>query len=299
MERIRKDDQVKVIAGKDAGKVGRVVQVLRERGRVMVEGVNYVKKHQRMQTQSGATEGGIIETEAIAQALLLREVTGTPLAQTLHEFLADKHLLLVLDNFEQVSEAAPRIAELLTAAPRVKVLASSREPLRLYGEQEFPVPPLAVPDVNHLPTPDLLEMYPAVDLFAQRAQAVRPGFAINAQNATAIAHICAWLDGLPLALEIAAAHVKWKSPAALLGQLRQQLMGLTGSQRDLTPRQQTLRGAIDWSYKLLSWAEQELLMALSVTNGGCGLAVAAELSGNDQATCDRLVRGLAEKSLLQ
>jgi transcriptional regulator with XRE-family HTH domain len=236
---------------------------------------------------------------AIAQALLLREVTGTPLAQTLHEFLADKHLLLVLDNFEQVSEAAPRIAELLTAAPRVKVLASSREPLRLYGEQEFPVPPLAVPDVNHLPTPDLLEMYPAVDLFAQRAQAVRPGFAINAQNATAIAHICAWLDGLPLALEIAAAHVKWKSPAALLGQLRQQLMGLTGSQRDLTPRQQTLRGAIDWSYKLLSWAEQELLMALSVTNGGCGLAMAAELSGNDQATCDRLVRGLAEKSLLQ
>ncbi len=236
---------------------------------------------------------------AIAQALLLREVAGVPLAQTLHEYLRDKHLLLVLDNFEQVTEAAPRVAELLMAAPRVKVLASSREPLRLYGEQEFPVLPLAVPDINQLPTPDLLEMYPAVELFLQRAQAVRPGFAVDAQNAASIAHICAWLDGLPLALEMAAAQVKWKSPAALLAQLRQQLMGLTGGQRDLTPRQQTLAGAIDWSYKLLSWAEQELLMAVSVTNGGCGLAVAAELSATDATTCEILLRGLAEKSLLQ
>lgn len=235
---------------------------------------------------------------AIAQALNLREVAGASLAQTLFDFLRDKRLLLVLDNFEQVTEAAPRIGELLAAAPGVKVLVSSREPLRLYGEQEFPVPPLAVPDVNHLPTPELLEMYPAVDLFLQRAQAVRPGFAINSQNAEIIAHICAWLDGLPLAIEMAAAQVKWKSPATLLEQLRLQLMGLTGAQRDLSPRQQTLRGAIDWSYKSLSPAEQALLMALSVTNGGCTLAVAAELSGHDIAVCGDLLRGLAEKSLV-
>ena len=159
--------------------------------------------------------------------------------------------------------------------------------------------PLAVPDVNRLPTPELMEMYPAVELFLQRAQAVRPDFVIDKQNAASIAHICAWLDGLPLAIEMAAAHIKWKPPATLFDQLRQQLMGLTGGQRDLTPRQKTLAGAIDWSYKLLSWAEQELLMALSVTNGGCGLAAAAELSGHDATTCDTLLRGLAEKSLIQ
>ena len=236
---------------------------------------------------------------AIAQALHLHEVTGTSLAQTLHDFLRQKQVLLILDNFEQVVDAAPVVADLLSAAPGLKALVSSREALRLYGEYEFPVSPLAVPDVNHLPTPDLLEMYPAVDLFIQRAQAVRPGFVIDAQNAGPVAHICAWLDGLPLAIEMAAAHVKWKPPAILLEQLRQQLMGLTGGQRDLTPRQQTLRGAIDWSYKLLSEAEQQLLMALSVANGGCSLAVAAELSGNQRRTCEALLRGLAEKSLLQ
>ncbi len=236
---------------------------------------------------------------AIAQALALREVTGISLAQTVHEFLRHKQLLLILDNFEQVTEAAFVVADLLMAAPGLKALVSSRESLRLYGEQEFPVPPLAVPDVNRLPTPELLEMYPAVELFIQRAQAVRPNFVIDAHNAGAVAHICAWLDGLPLAIEMAAAHVKWKTPDTLLDQLRQQLMALTGGQRDLTPRQQTLRGAIDWSYKLLSLGEQGLLMALSVTNGGCMLAVAAELSGNDQATGQALLQGLAEKSLLQ
>lgn len=236
---------------------------------------------------------------AIAQALGLREVGGKPLAQSLHEFLRTRHLLLILDNFEQVVEAAPLISQILAAAPGVKALVSSREPLRLYGEHEFPVPPLAVPDVNHLPTPDLLEMYPAVDLFLQRAQAVRPDFVIDSRNAAAVAHICAWLDGLPLAIEMAAAHIKWKTPETLLQQLRQQLMALTGSQRDLSPRQQTLRGAIDWSYKLLSQQERRLLQALSVTNGGCTVGMAAELSGNDEETCAALLRGLAEKSLVR
>jgi len=236
---------------------------------------------------------------AIAQALHLYEVTGATLSHTLHDFLRQKELLLILDNFEQVVDAAPVVSDLLSAASGVKALASSREALHIYGEHEFPVSPLAVPDVNHLPTPDLLGMYPAVDLFIQRAQAVNPSFVINAQNAAPVAHICAWLDGLPLAIEMAAAHVKWKPPATLLEQLRQQLMGLTGGQRDLSPRQQTLRGAIDWSYKLLSEAEQQLLMALSVVNGGCSLAVAAELSGNELRSCEALLRGLAEKSLLQ
>lgn len=236
---------------------------------------------------------------AIAQALGLREVAGKSLAQSLHEFLRARHLLLILDNFEQVVEAAPFVSRLLAAAPGVKALVSSREPLRLYGEHEFPVSPLAVPDVNHLPTPDLLEMYPAVDLFLQRAQAVRPDFVIDSHNATAVAHICAWLDGLPLAIEMAAAHIKWKTPDILLQQLRRQLMALTGSQRDLSPRQQTLQGAIDWSYKLLSDEERRLLLALSVTNGGCTLEAAAELSGNDATHCAALLRGLAEKSLVR
>jgi predicted ATPase/transcriptional regulator with XRE-family HTH domain len=236
---------------------------------------------------------------AIAHALHVQESGSVPLAQRLHNFLRPKQMLLVLDNFEQIVDAAPVVGDLLAAAPQVKAIISSREALKLYGEYEFPVPPLAVPDLKYLPASDLLEMYPAVELFVQRAQAVRPSFAVDAQNAATIAQICAWLDGLPLAIEMAAAQIKWRSPAALLDQLRQQLMALTGSPRDLSPRQQTLRGAIDWSYNLLSADEQQIFVAFAIINGGCTAESVAAISAIDPLRCENLLRGLVEKSLLQ
>lgn len=236
---------------------------------------------------------------AIAHALHLQESGTVPLAQWLRDFLRPRQMILVLDNFEQIVEAAPALGELLTAAPGVKAIVSSRETLKLYGEYEFPVSPLPVPDLNRLPAADLLEMYPAVELFVQRAQAVRPSFVVDADNAATVAQICAWLDGLPLAIEMAAAQIKWRSPTALLDQLRQQLMALTGGPRDLSPRQQTLRGAIDWSYNLLTEEERRLFVAFAVINGGCTVANAAELTGMEPLSCEHLLRGLVEKSLLQ
>lgn len=236
---------------------------------------------------------------AIAQALQVGEVASAPLLKGVQEFLHDKQLLLVLDNFEQVVAAAPQLNDLLLAAAGVKVLVSSREALKLYGEYEFPVPPLAVPDIQHLPTAVLLEMYPAVELFIQRATAVRFDFAVTPENAAAVAQICAWLDGLPLAIEMAAARVKWQPPAVLLAQLRNQLMALTGGPRNLTPRQQTLRGALDWSYNLLTPIEQQLWVALGVISGSVTADVAATLTDLDPVLCKELLRGLVEKSLLQ
>lgn len=236
---------------------------------------------------------------AIAQALHVRERAGHALLAAVQETVAHQQLLLVLDNFEQVMAAAPLVSELLVAAPELKIIVSSRETLKLYGEYEFPVMPLAVPDIQQLPSPDLLEVYPAVELFMQRARAVRPDFAITATNATAIAHICAWLDGLPLAIEMAAARTKWQSPPLLLAQLRQQLLALTGGPRDLTPRQQTLRGAMDWSYNLLTPLEQQIFVALGVINGSCTATVMAAVTELDSKLCDALLRGLVEKSLLQ
>ena len=236
---------------------------------------------------------------AIAQVLHVRERAGRSLLAAVQETLAQQQLLLVLDNFEQVMAAAPLVSELLVAAPELKIIVSSRETLKLYGEYEFPVTPLSVPDIQHLPSPDLLEVYPAVELFMQRARAVRPDFAITATNATAIAHICAWLDGLPLAIEMAAARTKWQSPPLLLEQLRHQLLALTGGPRDLTPRQQTLRGAMDWSYNLLAPLEQQIFVALGVINDSCTAAVMAAVTELDSALCDALLRGLVEKSLLQ
>jgi predicted ATPase/transcriptional regulator with XRE-family HTH domain len=235
---------------------------------------------------------------AIAHALQVQESGGVALAQRLHDFLRPRQILLVLDNFEQIVEAAPVVSALLSAAPGIKVIVSSREPLKIYGEYEFPVPPLSVPDLVQIPSADLLEMYPAVELFVQRAQAVRADFVIDPQNGATIAQICAWLDGLPLAIEMAAAQIKWQTPTALLDQLRRQLMALTGSPRDLTPRQQTLRGAIDWSYNRLSAPESRLFRALAVVNGGCTGEIAAALADMEIEQCAILLRGLVEKSLL-
>jgi predicted ATPase len=211
----------------------------------------------------------------IVRALGLAEGEAPPrAAQLLRAYLRDKRLLLVLDNFEQLLAAAPLVAELLAAAPGLAVLATSRAPLHLSGEHDVAVPPLALPDPRHPPPPEQLAQYEAVQLFVERARAARADFAVTEATAAAVAEICARLDGLPLAIELAAARVRLLPPPALLARLGQRLRVLTGGPRDLPARQQTLRGAIEWSYQLLSPAEQALFRLLAVFVSGFSLEAA-------------------------
>ena len=175
-------------------------------------------------------------------------------------------MLLVLDNFEQILEAAPMVTELLSAAPNLKVLATSRIPLRLYGEHEYAVPPLALPDPERPPSVERLSQYEAVRLFVERAQAAKADFRVSNDNAPAVAEICYRLDGLPLAIELAAARIKVLSPQKMLGRLGNRLKLLTGGA--VPPeRQRTLRSTIEWSYGLLEEGEKVLFARLSVFAG--------------------------------
>ncbi len=240
----------------------------------------------------------------IAQTLDIREVTGQPLLERMQEELQQKHMLLLLDNFEQVVTAGVRIVDLLAACPQLKVLVTSREVLHVRAEHEFPVPPLALPDPIHLPDVAALSHYAAVALFLQRAQAVKPDFQITNANARAIAEICVRLDGLPLAIELAAARMKLLPPQALLARLDQRLAVLTGASRDVPTRQQTLRNTIAWSYNLLDAAEQRLFRRLSVFIGGCTLEAvetvcAAHNDGDEAGQVLDSVASLIDKSLLQ
>ncbi len=239
---------------------------------------------------------------AIATALGLAEWGAQPLLVLLSAALQDKELLLVLDNFEHVSEAALLVADLLAACAHLRVLVTSRTPLHLSGEQEFNVPPLAIPTRADVEAPQVvtLQTVPAVALFVARARLVALDFALSPRNAGAVAAICRRLDGLPLALELAAAQVKILSPAALLARLKQALPVLTGGPRDLPARQQTLRTTIAWSYDLLSETDQILLARLSVFVGGGSLAAVTALCG--LATPGDTLAALAslvDKSLLQ
>lgn len=238
---------------------------------------------------------------AIAQALGVREVPGQAVLDALKTHLQDKRLLLVLDNFEQVAPAAPCVAELLAAAPHLKLLITSRAVLHLYGEHDFAVPPLTRPDPRHLPSLERLTQYEAVRLFIERAQAVRAGFMVDNANAPAVAEICHRLDGLPLAIELAAAWVRLLTPAAILARLEHRLPMLTGGARDLPARQRTLRGAIDWSYDLLGRAEQALFARLAVFAGGCTLEAAEAVCGDlpEGASMLETLASLVDKSLLQ
>src|SRR5439155_5296563 len=187
----------------------------------------------------------------IAHALGV-QVSGSELPlDRVTEHVRAKKLLLVLDNFEQILPAATTVSSLLADAPQLKVLTSSRAPLRISGEQEFPTPPLELPDPERLPSLEVLAQSDAVRLFIERARAVRPDFMVTAENASAVAEICFRLDGLPLALELAAARVKMLNPQAMLPRLKQGLDLLASSAPDRTDRQRTLRGAIAWSYDLL------------------------------------------------
>jgi predicted ATPase len=188
---------------------------------------------------------------AIAAGLGLNSSGGRLLSDVL-SYLCPKRVLLILDNFEQVAGAAPLIAELLAAAPELVVLATSRSVLRINGEHEFPVPPLAVPPTGTGRDPAGLRRYAAVRLFLDRADAAAPGFALNRHNAPAVAEICRRLDGLPLAIELAAARIRLLPPRALLARLDQGMSVLAGGPRDLPERQRTLRNTLEWSFNLLS-----------------------------------------------
>ena len=238
----------------------------------------------------------------IAQTLGVQEAGGQPVAATLAHYLHDKRLLLVLDNFEHLLAAAAHLPALLEGASGVKVLATSRIALRLFNEHEYLVPPLQVPDPRRMPSLERLQQYEAVRLFIQRAQAVKPDFHVTSGNAPAVAEICARLDGLPLAIELAAARTKMLPPEALLQRLSNRLRLLTGGARDLPARQQTLRAAIDWSYSLLQPAEQTLFARLAVFMGGRTLeAVEAVCNAAGDLEIDPFdgVASLLDKNLLR
>lgn len=215
--------------------------------------------------------------------------------------IAAKRLLLVLDNFERVIDAAPVVSDLLAACPSLTVLATSRESLRLSGERIFPVPPLALPDRVVSASVAWLMTSEAAQLFVDRAQAVKPDFAVTPENAAAIAEVCSWLDGLPLAIELAAARVTVLSPAALLMRLERRLPLLTGGPRDQPPRLRTMRDAIAWSYDLLPENEQRLFRRLAVFAGGFTLEGAEAVADTDRSATEVFdgIASLIDKCLVR
>ena len=228
----------------------------------------------------------------IAQALGVREAGDRSLADQLVGLLRDRSLLLVLDNLEQVLSAAPRVAALLAACPRLTVLATSRAPLRVSGERTFDVPPLALPgraEGNSLTDLDDLARTEAVRLFVERAQAARSDFALTEENAAAVAEICQRLDGLPLAIELAAARVGVLPPAALLKRMEKRLPLLTEGPRDAPQRLRTMRDAVGWSYDLLDEHGQALFRRLAVFVGGFTLEAAEAMAQNEADLDERVL----------
>jgi predicted ATPase len=239
---------------------------------------------------------------AVAETLGVKETAEQPLDETLKDYLSERRLLLLLDNFEQVLEAAPSVTELLAGAPGLKVLATSRAPLGLYGEHEFPVPPLSMPDLKRPPLLERLTHYEAVRLFLERAQAVKPDFKVTNESAPAVAEICVRLDGLPLAIELAAARIKMLPPKAMLQRLGSRLKLLTGGAHDLPERQRTLRATIEWSHALLDEGEQLLFGRLAVFSGGRTLeAIEAICDAEGDLPVDAFdgVSSLLDKSLIR
>jgi predicted ATPase/DNA-binding winged helix-turn-helix (wHTH) protein len=243
--------------------------------------------------------------DAIADSLGIRETPGRHFLDLLKEYLQSRGsspILLLLDNLEHILPAADTVAELIQTCRTLKVLATSRAPLRVYGEHEYPVSPLELPTDAQMQSFEALITNPSVLLFAQRVAAVKPAFRLTDDNVRIVAEICSRVDGLPLAIELAAARAKMLPPAQILARLESRLQLLTTGARDLPQRQQTLRNAIDWSYDLLSDPEQKLLRRLGVFWGGCTLEAA-------EAVCDtrgdlgsdllELMSSLVDKSLIQ
>ena len=223
------------------------------------------------------------------------------MADLLKDCLQQKQMLLVLDNLEQVAAAAPLLVDILSACPGLKMLLTSREVLHLSGEYPYIVAPLAFPDPADLPARDILLSYPAVELFVQRARAIWPDLPLDEETVQAVAQICARLEGLPLAIELAAARVKLLAPQALLERLEHSLTVLTQGGPDRPARQQTLRGTLDWSHELLSQDEQLVLRRLAVFAGGCDLEAAEAVCaapGDIATSLLDLLSSLIDKSLL-
>jgi len=238
----------------------------------------------------------------IAHSLGLTETINQPTLDLLKAYVRDKQFLLLLDNFEQIVTAAPLLAALLEACPKLKLLVTSREVLHLRAEQQFPVPPLSLPDLKQPPDTEAFPHYAAIALFLQRVQATRPDFQLTSANARTVVDICIRLDGLPLAIELAAARIKVLSPQALLARLERRLQVLTGGARDLPERQRTLRDTIQWSYDLLSAEEQRLFRCLAVFVGGCTLEAAEAVyiaRGEVAGDVFNAVTSLIDKSLVQ
>ena len=247
------------------------------------------------------TDPGLVAL-TIARTLGLRDAESRPPLDSLTDALRETATLLVLDNFEQVLAAAPLVATLLAACSQLKVLVSSRAMLRVYGERDYAVPPLLLPDQARLPSLERLTQYEAVQLFIERAQAVKADFALTAATASAVAKICHRLDGLPLAIELAAAQVRLLPPQALLARLQHRLPVLIGGAVDQPLRLQTMRGAIAWSHDLLSAAEQTLFRRLAVFVGGCTLQAAdavCRAAGDPAIDVLEGIASLVDKSLLK
>lgn len=262
-----------------SGKTRLALEIARQMQGVFRDGVYYV------QLVSLSDAGFVIPT--IVQTIFPGELSGQPPLQLLIQLLSGMEVLIVLDNFEQVIAAAPDISELLSNCGELKILITSREPLRLSGEREFRVPMLRIPgEANKLNQWEVasskIEECSAVQLFIQRAQAINPSFKLTRENAAAIAEICNKLDGLPLAIELAAARIRVLTPQAMLPHLGQRLALLTTGARDFPERHRTLMATIDWSFRMLKPEEQQLLSRLAVFSGGCTLQAAYLVTGSEQ-----------------
>ncbi|MET1044839.1 MAG: DUF4062 domain-containing protein [Microbacteriaceae bacterium] len=248
---------------------------------------------------SSVHEPDLVPT-AIAEALGVQDTGDRPLDDKLKTALRDRRMLLVLDNFEQVLDAAPLLTTLLASAAGLRFLVTSRTRLRVTAEYAFEVGPLELPDVRRGLSIGAVLAVPSVALFVERAHAVKPDFELTGSNVEAVAKICIALDGLPLALELAAARVRVLPPAAMLERLDRRLALLTGGVRNLPERQQTLRGTIDWSTQLLGPAERELLAQLGVFEGGFSLDAAEQVTGTDTGVDTLTLLGsLVDSSLVR
>jgi predicted ATPase/DNA-binding XRE family transcriptional regulator len=237
---------------------------------------------------------------AIAQALGVKQGAGQSVTEALEQYLRERQLLLLLDNFERLLEAGPPIAQLLAACPRLKMVVTSRVVLRLQREHVCEVPPLTLPAAGHQASPEQLGQYEGIRLFAERARASSSGFMITTENAPAVTELCRQLDGLPLAMELAAARVRLLPPDAMLARLGNRLALLTDGARDLPDRQRTLRATLDWNYDLLSVAERSLFARLAVFVGGWSLEAAeAVCNADDEAEVLHHMSALVDKSLVK
>jgi predicted ATPase/DNA-binding CsgD family transcriptional regulator len=269
------------------GKTSLALQVAHDLQDAFADGVFFI-------SLAAITDSTLI-IPTISRALGVIESPNRLLLDSLKDFLRDRQVLLLLDNFEQIVSAAPLLSELLSACAEMRMLVTSREALRLRGEHEFPLSPLGLPVQSSVET---LMQYPGIALFVQRAQAIQPEFKLTADIATSVAEICARLDGLPLAIELAAARIKLLPPQAMLERLQESSLGLlTSGAHDLPVRQQTLRSAIQWSYDLLNADERRMFRWLSVFVGGCTLKAA--LTTIEPPSSLDMLDSLVNKSLLR